>query len=143
MIFAQKTKTVGRIKDFLHVSPEKKRILTGTALTGLGIGAVATLFHPTQAAVPAMAMPTPMFLGLNITERIMHAFDPLIQLIQGLAYPVTFIMFSAGFLVMISGKPQRGLQMMKWAALGYLGMMFLPAIMTILVEVGKSMMIGK
>jgi hypothetical protein len=48
-------------------------------------------------------------------------------------------MICAGFLVIMTGNRQKGLNMIKWAAIGYIGMQFAPAIMTILVEVGKAM----
>jgi hypothetical protein len=86
-----------------------------------------------------MAMPTPMLGTISITAKIISAFNPIIQLIQGLSYPVGFIMLTAGFLVMMTGNRQKGLNMIKWAAIGYVGMQFAPAIMAILVEVGKAL----
>ncbi|MCQ6281105.1 hypothetical protein [Bacillus sp. EB600] len=139
MFFSEKVETVGGIKDFLKVSPAKKKMLLD-GLTGLGIGAIATTLQAPQQAVPAMAIPTPV-LGLGVADKIIHAFDPIVQLLQGLSYPVCFIMLSAGFLVIMTGNRQKGLNIIKWAALGYIGMQFAPAIMAILVEVGKA--IGK
>ncbi|MED3563956.1 hypothetical protein [Bacillus xiapuensis] len=138
MLFSPKVETVGGIKDFLTVGPGKKKAL-GTALAGVGVGVLATLLpSPPQAAVPAMAMPTPI-LGLSVADKIIHSFDPVVQLLQGLSFPVCFIMLSAGFLVIMTGNRQKGLSMIKWAAIGYIGMQLAPAIMAILVEVGKAM----
>jgi hypothetical protein len=137
MFFTEKTVTVGCIKDFLTENPARKKIITSTALTGLGIGAVSTLFQAPPQAVPVMAMPMPV-MGLSVTDKIIHAFDPIVQLMQGLSYPVCFIMLSAGFLVIMTGNKTKGLQIIKWASIGYIGMQFAPAIMAILVEVGKA-----
>jgi hypothetical protein len=135
MFFTEKVQTVGGIKDFLKISPSKKKILSG-ALTGLTVGAIATTLQPSPQAVPAMAMP---IMGLGVTSKIIHAFDPVVQILQGLSYPVCFIMLTAGFLVIMTGNRSKGLNMIKWAAIGFIGMQFAPAIMAILVEVGKAM----
>jgi hypothetical protein len=133
-MFFNKVQTVGSVKDFLAESPAKK-VITGS-LVGLGIGTVATLLKPAPAAIPAMAMP---ILGtVNMTNTIVHAIDPLIQLVQGLSYPVGFIMICAGALVIMTGNRQKGMHMIKWAAIGYVLMQFAPGIMAILIEVGKS-----
>ena len=124
-IFAPKTEVVGSIKDFLTQSPEvklTKEAMTIGALTGLSLATVPSL---TQAA--------------GVADKIINAFDPIIQVIQGLSYPVGFIMISAGFLVIMTGNRQKGIHLIKWAAIGYIGMQFAPAIMTILIEVGKAM----
>jgi hypothetical protein len=84
-----------------------------------------------------MAMP---ILGtVNMTNTIVHAIDPLIQLVQGLSYPVGFIMICAGALVVMTGNRQKGMHMIKWAAIGYVLMQFAPGIMGILIEVGRAM----
>jgi hypothetical protein len=140
MLFTQKVETVGGIKDFLGESPAKRKV-AGTLLAGLGVGALATLIptttQTTLQAIPAMAMPVLGSIGM--TQRIIQACDPIIQLIQGVSYPVGFIMICAGFLVIMTGNRQKGLNIIKWAAIGYIGMQFAPAIMMILVEVGKAM----
>ncbi len=94
----------------------------------VGLGASLTFggFYPVAAA--------------DMTTRIIGAFDPIISLVQGIAYPVTFLMISGGFLLIILGQRSKGLAMMKWAGVGYIGLQFAPAIMQILVDVGKAMM---
>lgn len=143
MLFSPKVETVGGIKDFLTVSPGKKKVIAsslGTALiTGVTVGLINQIQTP--LAVPAMAMPMPVLGTVGIAEKIIRACDPIIQLLQGASYPVCFIMLSAGFLVIMTGNRQKGLNLIKWAALGYIGMQFAPAIMAILVEVGHA--IGK
>ncbi|MEH7254351.1 hypothetical protein V7111_19710 [Neobacillus niacini] len=125
MFFTPKVQTVGSIKDFLAPSPG----LVGEAVTVGALGAMGILLVSKADTV----------LGAGIAEKIIGAFDPLIQLIQGISYPVGFIMITAGFLVMMTGNRQKGLNMIKWAAIGYIGMQFAPAIMAILVEVAKAM----
>jgi hypothetical protein len=137
MFLTQKVQTVGNIKDFLAPSPAEK-IKTASkiaVLTGFSVG----LINQIQPLVVS-AIGIPGIHQKSIVERIIEACDPVIQLIQGVSYPVAFIMICAGFLVIMTGNRQKGLTMIKWAALGYVGMQFAPAIMTILVEVGKAML---
>jgi len=75
----------------------------------------------------------------GIADKIVRAFDPIIDLSQGLAYPISFLMITGGFLLLMVGQRSKGLAMMKWAAVGYIGIQFAPAIMQILVSVGKAM----
>jgi hypothetical protein len=140
MIFSPKVQTVGSIKGFLvkNQTEEISTISKNAFLSGFAIGIINQL-PPLHLAVPTMAMPTPMLGTISITEKIISAFNPIIQLIQGLSYPVGFIMLTAGFLVMMTGNRQKGLNMIKWAAIGYVGMQFAPAVMTILVEVGREL----
>jgi formate/nitrite transporter FocA (FNT family) len=138
MLFTQKVETVGGIKDFLAQSPAKRKMV-GSLIAGAGIGTLATLIPHTQQAVPAMAMPMPALGLMNMTDMITKAVDPLIQLVQGLSYPVGFIMICAGALVIMTGNKQKGLHMIKWAAIGYILMQFAPGIMHILIQVGVAM----
>lgn len=92
--------------------------------------------------VPASVMTTgtTMFaIGGSLSEKIVHAFDPVIELVQAISYPICFITICGGFLLMSVGQRHRGLQLIKWSAIGYLGVQLAPAIMAILVEVGKAM----
>jgi formate/nitrite transporter FocA (FNT family) len=126
MIFSKKVETVGSIKDFLAESPGK---IVGQAVTAGALAGMATV----------MLTRTDLVFASGVADKIIRAFDPIIQLVQGLSYPVGFIMITAGCLVIMTGNKQKGLNMIKWAAIGYIGMQFAPAIMTILVEVGKAM----
>ncbi|WP_339167127.1 TrbC/VirB2 family protein [Brevibacillus sp. FSL L8-0520] len=76
----------------------------------------------------------------GIADRIVSAFNPLIELVQGVSYPVAFLMICGSFLLIMVGQRSKGLAMLKWASVGYIGLQFAPAIMQILVSVGKAMM---
>jgi hypothetical protein len=73
------------------------------------------------------------------TDRIIHAFDPLIHIIQALSYPVCFMSMAGGMLLITVGQRHRGLTMIKWSAIGYIGMQLVPGIMSIVGDVGRSM----
>lgn len=126
MFFSERVKTVGSIKDFLAESPGK---IAGQATTAGALAGMATV----------TLMKTDHVYASGVADKIIHAFDPVVQLLQGMSYPVCFIMISAGFLVIMTGNRSKGLNLIKWAAVGYVGMQLAPALMAILVEVGKAM----
>lgn len=124
-IFAKKIQTVGTVKEFMSgewkMTKEEKQTLGTLALVPL---ATFTADHAFAASTQ---------------DIIMKAFDPLIDLMQGISYPICFLMIGGGFLLCMMGQGQRGFRMIKWAAIGYIGLQFAPAIMGILVEVGRAM----
>lgn len=79
----------------------------------------------------------------SVQDMIVKAFDPIIGLMQGISYPVAFVMLSTGFILIMMGQRHKGLHMIKWAAVGYVGLQFAPAIMRMLVEVGGAMKAAK
>lgn len=123
-IFSKKVKTVGSISEFMSgdwkMTKEEK----------LTIGSLALM--PLSDLIANKAYAT-------TSQVIMKAFDPIVDLLQGVSYPVCFIMLSGGFLLIMMGQGHRGMRMIKWAAIGYVGLQFAPALMEILVEVGKAM----
>lgn len=74
-----------------------------------------------------------------IQQKIINAFDPIVNLLQGMAYPVTLIMISIGFLILTMGNKHTAIKTIKWAIVGFLGMQFVPAIMKLLMEVAAAM----
>lgn len=80
----------------------------------------------TLTANPAMAA------GADITNRVARASKPIKDLLLGIADPVCYIVFCWGLLEAMLGKGASGLQRMKYAALGYVGLNWLPVFMEIL-----------
>jgi len=80
-----------------------------------------------------------LLAGISIGDRIIRAFDPLMDVVTSAAYPIAALMMATGFLLVIVGQRHKGMQMMKWAAVGYVGMQFLPFLLTLLRDVGKAM----
>jgi hypothetical protein len=91
------------------------------------------------AAVGSYLVTPSISHAANAGDIMMNAFDPIIVLLQGASYPVAFIMITGGFLLIMMGQKHRGLSFIKWAAIGYVGMQFAPAIMGILHEIGVQM----
>lgn len=131
-IFKQK-KEVINFRDFMDGSyKEKERLKKQEKETSIFL-----------AGMPIVTLlKTDSAYAMDIQGRIMKAFDPLIDLVQGITYPVSFVMLSGGMLLIMMGQKSKGLSMIKWAAIGYIGMQFVPALMEILADIGKAMKAG-
>ena len=86
-------------------------------------------------AAGADAMPASAAVnGADIADKISKASEPIKQLLIGIADPVCYIVFVWGLLETMLGKGQSGLNRMKYAALGYAALNWLPVLMQILRE---------
>lgn len=143
-LFERKVVTVGSISDFLEESPtkrlriNKKHVLAGAGTAIFNQAAIPFIPQMKPLAIPVMSG-QPALGAAGLSNTIAHAFDPIIQVIQGLGYPIGFIMISAGALVWLAGNRPKGIAIMKSAAIGYLILQLAPGIMAILVEVGTAM----
>lgn len=125
-----KIQTVGTVSEFLGKS-KSERQLEKKAVGAWGLASSYMVLHATSAEAS--------WAGDKIKSKIMEAFDPFIDLLQGLSYPVAFIFLTGGMLLIMTGQTSRGIGMMKWAAIGFVGMQFIPTLMSILVEIGGAM----
>jgi hypothetical protein len=132
-IFTKKTEVIN-FRDFMDGSfREKERLAkeekqTAMFMAGIPVSMLLSTDHASAA--------------VDITGKIMTAFNPVVELVQGISYPVALIMLSGGMLLIMMGQKHRGLSLIKWAAIGYIGMQFVPALMEILVDIGKAMRAG-
>jgi hypothetical protein len=77
-----------------------------------------------------------------ITNTVVHALDPLIDLVRGLAYPIAGVMIAGGCLFILIGQKDKGLDMLKNAAIGYILVMLSPLFLKILVQIGAKAVSG-
>lgn len=93
---------------------------------------------PTLSILPLVAaplMPTAVYAAEeSIKTKMMSAFNPLIDLIQGLAYPVAMVVVLGGSIFVMIGNSDKGFSMMQKAGLGYLLIMITPMILDVLVD---------
>lgn len=93
---------------------------------------------PTLSVAPLVVapfIPTVAFAeSATIKAKMMTAFDPLIGLIQGLAYPVAMVVVLGGAIFVMIGNSDKGFSMMQKAGLGYLLVMIAPLILDVLVD---------
>jgi hypothetical protein len=89
-----------------------------------------TLREPVDVA--AMAVPS------VVKEKILHAFDPLIDLAIALSYPIAGVMIAGGCLFVMIGNREKGMQMLQNAAIGYILVQLSPMFLNLLVGVGGT-----
>lgn len=91
--------------------------------------------------ITAWAMATPVALAQvsPIAAKVSKAIQPLIEVVQAAGYPLMILYASAGTLVLLAGNRERGLRMIKDAAIGYLALQFVPVIAQMLMEVSQAM----
>jgi len=101
---------------------------------------------PTMSLIPVAT--APLWSGVvvsaesateaSIQTKMMSAFDPLLQLIQGIAYPVALSVILAGGLFVIIGNKEKGFDMISKSAMGYMLITVLPMIFDVLVSAMKG-----
>jgi len=72
-------------------------------------------------------------------DTIRKTTNPIIELLASLGYPVTYSMFIIGMIMIITGKKSKGLDIIKWAAIGYIGLQFVPFFLGLLEQIGKDL----
>lgn len=137
------------IKEFLSgkkevielTEKEKKVFRESTILLPLAIAP----FLKVKAAMAAAAIPVTTAASANaavtagaVYDKMIHAFDPLITLIQAISYPVAMVVVLGGALFIMIGNKEKGFTMMQGAGLGYVLVQLTPLFLKILVEAMKS-----
>lgn len=93
---------------------------------------------PTLSIMPLAAAPlvpgTAFAAEESIKEKMISAFSPLIELIQGMAYPVAMVVVLGGAIFVMIGNSDKGFSMMQKAGLGYLLVMIAPMVLDVLVS---------
>nr|BDD44101.1 hypothetical protein 2 [Bacillaceae bacterium] len=93
--------------------------------------------RPTVSLIPLAAaplMPVKVFAEESIQAKMMTAFTPIIDLIQGMAYPVAMVCVLGGAIFTMVGYNEKGFGIMQKAGLGYVIVMIAPMILDVLVE---------
>lgn len=103
--------------------------VVGLSLIPLFLANTGSAFAATSAAAAAT---------VSTKEKILHAFDPLIDLAISLSYPIAGVMIAGGCLFIMIGMRERGMDMLKNAALGYILVQLSPTLLRLLVGVGGS-----
>jgi hypothetical protein len=95
--------------------------------------AVSAPVDPDAIAVVASAIPE------AVKGHVMRAFDPLIQLIVSLSYPIAGVMIAGGCLMIMVQQREKGMSMLQNAAIGYILVQLSPMILQLLVGIGGGL----
>lgn len=97
---------------------------------------------PTMSLIPLATAPLWATMKVSaettVQAKMMTAFTPIIDLIQGMAYPVAMIVVLGGAIFVMIGNSDKGFGMMQKAGLGYLLVMIAPMIFDVLVDAMKG-----
>lgn len=89
----------------------------------------------TKAAAPITAAAAGQ---AGVGEAIIRAADPIIEIAQAASYPLAFLWLTGGFLLIMTGNKSKGIEKIKWAGIGYVGLQFVPFLMKLLANIGTE-----
>ena len=144
-----KIKTVGTISEFMNGKhKEKKKVgLNGSRLeklvwvpiAGLSVtvmskvnDVLAATDSISAAAIPASATSD------AIANQVVHAFDPLVELMVGLSLPIASVIITGAALLIMMNRSDIGYPMMMRASMGYVLVQMVPLFIKLLVGVGAA-----
>lgn len=150
-MFQRKIKTVGSISEFMGrgndliceaelVTMKKGTVASasfGMSLLPLAVAPFLKVKPALAAGVEAVPVNASVAAG-SLYDNMLHAFDPLITLVQALAYPIAMVVVLGGALFIMIGNREKGFSMMSSAGLGYVLVTLTPMILNILVEAMKT-----
>ncbi|WP_251529872.1 hypothetical protein [Metabacillus litoralis] len=71
-------------------------------------------------------------------EKVVHAFEPIVSLVQEFSYPIGLVVMLGGGLFVMIGNRDKGFSLIQQARIGYILVQSLPMLMDMLVEIAKS-----
>lgn len=123
-------------KSFKHHAGGNKRNLTNILRASITVPFVWDMFKGStafaQEVVEVGAVPE------ATKQSILHAFDPLIELMVDLALPISGIMITGGALLIMIGNKEKGFTLIMNSALGFCLVNLSPMFLTLLESVGKA-----
>ena len=95
-----------------------------------------------MAAVEApegLAVPVAGAVGETVKQQIIHAFDPLVDLMMSLSLPIASVIITGAALMILMGFKEKGYPMMFSASIGYCLVQLTPMFIKILGGVGGAL----
>ncbi|MGG0554907.1 hypothetical protein ABEY55_20240 [Priestia aryabhattai] len=137
MFTSKKIQTVGTIKEFLNPSPVKDstEVITGQEGMPFVFGAMLPVCFTMQPSMSFAATTASASVKEEVSRKVIDAFNPLTELVQGLSYPLAFLAFSAAGIYWLLGNRPKALEMMQGATIGYIIVQLSPMLMRLLVSV--------
>lgn len=136
---AKRIQTVGTIGEFMAGKQEREAKEFTKRLSKIVGSTLPLVVLPTLPTFAAEPVAVPVGAVAESTKSvILHAFDPLIELVQALSYPIAGVMLAGGCLFIMTGFKEKGMDMIKNAAIGYILVQLSPLLLKILVQVGSS-----
>jgi hypothetical protein len=92
------------------------------------------------AAVPASAAAVPVgLMSDTVKAKIIHAFDPLVDLMVSLSLPIAGVMLTGGALMIMIGRKEPGYKLIFDCTIGYILVQMSPMFLNLLAGVGSAL----
>lgn len=75
----------------------------------------------------------------NVGVRIREVFNPIVEMLASLGYPTAYAMLIVGGLMVITGRKAKGLEIIKWASVGYIALQIVPFLLNVLEMIGSAL----
>jgi hypothetical protein len=131
-----KIKRVGTISEFMNGKQSDVGRFDKQKAIKIGVTVGVTVLSLTFGDVSFAAAGA---VNGAVTAKVVAAFDPLVELVRALSYPIGLVMMLGGGLFVMVGNADRGFGMIQKAGLGYVLIQMLPILMDLLVEIAKSL----
>jgi hypothetical protein len=131
-----KIKRVGTISEFMDGKRQFELSFDKLKAIKIGVTVGVTVLSLTFGDVSFAAAGA---VNGAVTAKVVAAFDPLVELVRALSYPIGLVMMLGGGLFVMVGNADRGFGMIQKAGLGYVLIQMLPILMDLLVEIAKSL----
>ncbi|MER7682721.1 hypothetical protein ABZ787_12910 [Micrococcus luteus] len=133
---AKKIQRVCTISEFMNGDFKKKKEIDLKPVIKVGVVLGVTALSLTFGDVSFAAAGA---VSGVVTDKVVSAFSPLIELVQALSYPIGLVMMLGGGLFIMIGNSEKGFGMIQKAGLGYVVVQLLPTILDLLVEITKAL----
>ncbi|PFR93541.1 hypothetical protein [Priestia megaterium] len=140
MLFAsKKIQTVGTIREFLNPVKEVASNFNGFKIdeevSAMTAGLITLSHLLPRIMSPNIALAASTSTKEQVSNQIMNAFDPLTHLVQGLAYPITFLTLTVAGIHWILDNKEKAVSMMQGSAIGFIIVQMSPLLMKLLVQI--------
>jgi hypothetical protein len=143
-MFNRKVETVGTIAEFMRRDDEVpcarawRAALKAAATSAIPLSLAARPAFASGGGVTAVEAVPAGAVGEAVKERIMGAFDPLVELMITLSYPIAGVMLTGGALAIMIGMRDKGYSMIQTAGIGYILVQMTPLFLKLLVGIGGA-----
>ncbi|WP_404427330.1 hypothetical protein LG296_01800 [Ureibacillus chungkukjangi] len=133
------SRSVKELKSPSNIAP----LMIGTSVITLNTlfnslkSASATTGEWAIQAQPPQLVPTG-YIADKTLETLATIFDPFIQIIVGISFPVASLVMAIGFFIMMFGMKEKALTMIMNAGIGYVLVQMLPLFNDILRTIGTA-----
>lgn len=133
----RKTETMS-ISEFLHGKETPVRKVHPGMFTALPLGLVGGHMAFASGGATVINGPAVAVAGSATKQSIMHAFDPLIQTITTLSFPIAGVMITGGALMWMIGLKDKGMGFVTNACIGFILIQMSPMFLDILYGIAAS-----